>query len=310
MRATLSSLGSLRMIGRPALRTRGTPESGTARNLITWAAVLMALAEAAWLLFPPARALVLSHEETPAVRGYRLAAGLGCFSCHGPGGNGGTKNPGSEVGEVPPFGAQMMYVKDDHDLREYILDGTPRRKREDADCKAKVEAAPLRMPAYRAFLSASQVDDLVAFLHTTSGQILPHKALPKRGAERAAELGCFACHGPLGAGGVSNPGSFKGYIPGFWGGDFDELVRDDAELRQWIAEGGIPRISEHPIGRIFVRRQVIKMPAFGHGHLQSPEDIDALVAYVRWIRRTASRRATASPRSRCSRPSTASRCGT
>ena len=26
------------------------------------------------------------------------------------------------------------------------------------------------------------------------------------------------------------------------------------------------------------------MPAFGHGHLQSPEDIDALMAYVRWIR--------------------------
>jgi len=61
-------------------------------------------------------------------------------------------------------------------------------------------------------------------------------------------------------------------------------VHGDNELRQWIAEGGIPRISEHPIGRIFVRRQVIKMPAFAHGHVESPEDIDALMAYVRWIR--------------------------
>ncbi|TMA44347.1 MAG: cytochrome c, partial [Deltaproteobacteria bacterium] len=172
----------------------------------------------------------------------------------------------------------------EQDLREFIQDGAPRRKREDADYRAKVEAATLRMPAYRAFLSTSQVDDLVAFLRATSGQILPDEALAARGAERAAELGCFACHGPLGAGGVSNPGSFKGYIPGFWGADFDELVRDDGELRQWIAEGGIPRISEHPIGRIFVRRQVIKMPAFGHGHVQSPEDIDALMAYLRWIR--------------------------
>src|SRR5438094_533292 len=173
MRASVASkLRSLRTAGRPALRTRGAPEPWTAPRLIAWTAILVALAESAWLLYPSVRARVLSLEETPAVRGYRLAAGIGCFSCHG----------------------------------------------------------------------------------------------------------------PLGAGGVSNPGSFKGYIPGFWGGDFDELVRDDGELRQWIAEGGIPRISEHPIGRIFVRRQVIKMPAFAHGHVQSPEDIDALMAYLRWIR--------------------------
>src|SRR5882724_8308094 len=100
---TLRSLGTM---GRPALRTRGTPEAWTARSVIAWAAVLIALAEGAWLLYPPARALVLSLEETPAVRGYRLAAGVGCFSCHGPGGNGGTKNPGSEEGEVPAFGEQ------------------------------------------------------------------------------------------------------------------------------------------------------------------------------------------------------------
>jgi len=279
-------LRKLRAIGRPAVRTRATPEPWTARSMIAWAAVLLALAQGAWLLYPSARALVLSLEETPAVRGYRLAAGVGCFSCHGPGGNGGTKNPGSEEGEVPAFGeqTQMMYVKGEQDLREYILDGAPSRKREDADYRAKVESAALRMPAYRSYLSASQVEDLVAYLRATSGQILPDEALAARGAARAAELGCFACHGPLGAGGVSNPGSFKGYIPGFWGSDFDELVRDDGELRQWIGEGGIPRISEHPIGKIFVRRQVIKMPAFGHGHLQSPEDINALIAYVRWIR--------------------------
>src|SRR5436309_2480379 len=161
MRASVASkLRSLRTAGRPALRTRGAPEPWTAPRLIAWTAILVALAESAWLLYPSVRARVLSLEETPAVRGYRLAAGIGCFSCHGPGGNGGTKNPGSEEGEVPA----------------------------------------------------------------------------------------------------------------------------DGELRQWMAEGGIPRISEHPIGRIFVRRQVIKMPAFAHGHVQSPEDIDALMAYLRWIR--------------------------
>src|SRR5438876_8232843 len=216
---------SLRAIRRPLLHTRGVPQAWTARSVIAWAAVVMALAEGAWLLYPAARARVLSLEETPAVRGYRLAAGLGCFSCHGPGGNGGTKNPGSEEGEVPAFGeqTQMMYVKDDQDLRDYVLDGAPTRRREDADYQAKVKAATLRMPSYRNFLSSAEVDDLVAFLRATSGQILPDEALATKGAERAAALGCFACHGPPGAGGVPNPGSFKGYIPGFWGAGFDEL---------------------------------------------------------------------------------------
>src|SRR2546422_10290621 len=198
---------SLRAIRRPLLNTRGTPEAWTARSVVAWGAVLMALAEGAWLLYPAARARVLSLEETPAVRGYRLAAGLGCFSCHGPGGNGGTKNPGSEEGEVPAFGeqTQMMYVKDEQDLREYVLDGAPARPREDADYQAQGKAATLRMPSYRNFLSSAEVDDLVAFLRATSGQILPDEALATKGAERAAALGCFACHGPLGAGGVPNP---------------------------------------------------------------------------------------------------------
>ena len=89
----------------------------------------MALVESAGLLYPNARALALSLEETPAVRGQRLADSLGCFSCHGPAGVGGTHNPGSEEGEVPAFGeqTQMMYVKGADDLREYILDGAPAR---------------------------------------------------------------------------------------------------------------------------------------------------------------------------------------
>ena len=269
-----------------ALRVPGAREDGAGRGLLVTAVVLVALVESAWLAYPTARARLLSLEDTPAARGYRLAAGLGCFACHGPGGSGGTHNPGSEEGEVPAFGeqTQMMYVKSADELREYILDAAPRRKREDPDYQKRVEGSALRMPAYRAFLTASEVEDLVAYLRATSGLIRPDAALAARGAELATELSCFSCHGPLGAGGVSNPGSFKGYIPGFWGDDFDELVRDDAELRLWIAEGRISRIADHPIGRIFFRRQAIKMPAFGHGQGHSDADIDALIAYLRWIR--------------------------
>jgi mono/diheme cytochrome c family protein len=249
--------------------------------------VALAIVETSWLAYPAARARVLSLEDTPAARGERLAAALGCFGCHGPGGAGGVKNPGSEEGEVPAFTeqTQMMYVKGADELREYVLDGAPARKREDPEYRARIEAAAVRMPAYRDVLDAEEVEDLVAYLRAASGQMMPDEKLAARGGELAMELSCFACHGPLGAGGVRNPRSFKGYIPAFWGPDFDELVESDDELRAWIAKGEIPRVTEHPIGGHIFRRQTIKMPAYER--FVSAEDIDALVAYVRWIRRGA-----------------------
>jgi mono/diheme cytochrome c family protein len=177
----------------------------------------------------------------------------------------------------------MMYVTGTDELREYVLDGAPARRLADPEYVATVRAAALRMPAYRGLLTPAELDDLVAWLRAVSGQVVPKDRLAGRGAALAAELDCFACHGPLGAGGVANPGSFKGYVPGFWGDDFDELVEDDGELRAWIAEGTIARIAEHPVGGRFLERQKLQMPAYG-AHV-SDADVDALVAYVRWIRR-------------------------
>src|SRR5947208_2894252 len=82
--------------------------------------------------------------------------------------------------------------------------------------------------------------------------------------------------------GVRNPGSFKGYVPGFWGPDFDDLVRSEDELRSWIARGELARVAEHPIGGRFFKRQAIKMPAYEH--FVPDADVQALAAYVRWIR--------------------------
>ena len=254
------------------------------RRLVVRLLVALAAIETAWLVYPVVRPRILSLEETPATRGQRVAAGLGCFSCHGPGGGGGTPNPGSEEGSVPAFTerTQMMYVKTADDIREYVLDGAPRRKREDPDYRQKMESAALHMPAYRGFVSGAQLEDLVEYLRATSGQILPDEGAAARGADVATGQGCFACHGPLGAGGVPNPGSLKGYIPSFWAADFDDLVRDDVELREWIAQGQIARIAEHPIGSRFLKNQAIKMPAYER--FLPAADVDALVAYVRWIR--------------------------
>jgi mono/diheme cytochrome c family protein len=253
-------------------------------RLVVQALVVLAIAEAGWLLYPVVRRRVLALEETPADRGRRVASDLGCFSCHGPGGTGGTKNPGSEEGTVPAFTerTQMMYVKNAEDVREYVLDGAPKRKRDDPDYRARVEASALRMPAYRGFVTAGQLENLVTYLRAASGQVLPDADLAARGAEVANDLGCAACHGPLGAGGVANPGSLKGYIPAFWGADFDDLVRDDVELKAWIAKGEIPRLADHPVASRFLRRQAIKMPPYGR--FVPEADIDALVAWVRWVR--------------------------
>jgi mono/diheme cytochrome c family protein len=271
---------------------------GRARRLLGRGLVLFAVVELVRLAYPAVRGVVLSIEETPAARGERLAQQLGCFGCHGAAGGGGIRNPKvvgagegprtltvlGEDDEVPAFTqqTQMMYVKSTDDLREYILDGAPRRKREDPDYRAEIESAALRMPAYRSLVSTAQVEDLVAYLRATSGQILPEDPTAARGGQLAMELSCFSCHGALGAGGVSNPGSFKGYVPAFWGDDFDELVRDDGELQRWIADGKIARVAEHPIGKVFFERQALKMPAYGK--LLPPADVDALIAYVRWIR--------------------------
>src|SRR5436309_913718 len=267
-----------------ARRTMEANRTPRLRRTLARTLVALVVVETGWLSYPTLRARLLALEETPARRGQRLAAELGCFSCHGPAGGGGTQNPGSEEGTVPAFTerTQMMYVKTSDDLREYVRDGAPRRRREDPDYRAKMEAAALRMPAYGDVVTDAQLDDLVAYLRAASGQILPDQELAARGSELASEHTCFACHGPLGAGGVPNPRSFKGYVPSFWGADFDELVRDDTELRTWIAKGEIPRIAEHPIGGRFVQQQTIKMPAYAR--FLPDADIDALVAYVRWIR--------------------------
>jgi hypothetical protein len=65
-------------------------------------------------------------------------------------------------------------------------------------------------------------------------------------------------------------------------------VRDDGELREWIESGALERIAEDPIGKRFFRRQRVAMPPFGQ--FLPPEDIDALIAFVRWLHQEGPRR--------------------
>src|SRR5262245_35460943 len=162
-------------------------------------------------------------------RGWEVAAAKGCFTCHGPGGIRGMADPGHGLDEVPPFsgGLITMYAQNEGEIREWILDGLPRRVRDDPEQMKLRANAVIRMPAWRGVLSAREVDDLVAFVKAVSDFETPKEDGPSQGRDVANKLGCFNCHGPQGRGSMPNAGAFKGYIPSWDGADFPDLARDD-----------------------------------------------------------------------------------
>jgi len=257
-------------------------------------------------------------ELTPELRGYALAEGLGCHGCHGPRGTGGVRNPRAgfrqATGEIPAWdgGNAMMYVKSEDEIREWILEGRPwrlvlrdsleaRATRADSDttspfpepgrvdvhpARLAAPTPPVRMPAYRNVISDGQLEDLVAYYKAVAAFGDDMDAMPadaRRGYATARDTGCFGCHGPGGRLGAKNPRSFKGYVPPWHGPDFGELVRGDGELRAWILDGSIPRIADNRVGRWFLSRQVVKMPAY-RGVL-ADSSVDDVMSYINWMAR-------------------------
>jgi mono/diheme cytochrome c family protein len=248
------------------------------RNLIVVLAIVV-IAESAALAFLWKRsAWARAARTAPIQRGGAIAQRLGCFGCHGPGGVAPIANPGAKGGEVPGWGGGtwMMWNRTPSDVRAWILDGHPPGREPDA-------GALIRMPAYRSRLTASDADDLVAFVLAVShfGAIDDPKA--SAGHETAYRLGCFGCHGPEGRGLIMNPGSFKGFIPPWDGDDYTELVRDDAEFAQWVRAGVSDRFRANPAARVFLDRQAIRMPAFGDR--VSDAELADVAAYVAWVRK-------------------------
>jgi len=217
-------------------------------------------------------------------RGFTVATAKGCFTCHGPGGIRGMADPGHGLDEIPPFsgGLITMYARTEDEIREWILDGLPARVRADPEQMKLRANAAIRMPAWRGRLSAAETDALVAYVKAAAGFETPPEGPASQGHEVAERLGCFNCHGPQGRGSMPNPRSFKGYIPSWDGADFPELARDDGEIREWVLDGRPRRLQQNPLARFYLDRPAIQMPAY-RGHL-APEDVDRLVAYVRWVR--------------------------
>ena len=221
-------------------------------------------------------------ETTAAMHGRDIARRMGCFACHGEEGTGGVPTIGSTGKTMPGWdhATAVMYIQGDQEIREWILYGAPLAKSPTAALAGPDGLVP--MPAYEGLLTDRELHDLVAYFRAVSWWTPDIPGAAYAGRKTASRLGCFGCHGPSGIGGVPNPGSLKGHIPPWDGEEFEELVRNEEELREWIMDGHIRRLQDNPFARHFLEGQKTQMPAY-RGHI-SGEDLDAMVAFIQWLR--------------------------
>lgn len=257
------------------------------RRLRLGLAIAAALAACGVVLAPAgARAYWRLRADNPVRRGVRLAGELGCFSCHGDLGSGGVPDPGLGGKTVPGWsgGVWMMYVRDAAEVREFIADGVSKRRAASESARDERAKAAIRMPAYESAAAGAQIDALTAAFLVLSGMKRPDEDTPEgRGLAVASTYRCLSCHAPGGSGGLPNPGSFTGFVPGWYGADFHDLVRGRAEFESWVRTGSIPRLESNAAASWFLRRQRLRMPAYRD---LPPEEMDALWSYAEWLGRT------------------------
>lgn len=242
---------------------------------------------------PLTRWVLMRRESNPILRGRVLAEQQGCTTCHWSYSQGEIPNPGSRWGSVPRFAAgnARMYAKDRNEIEEFIRFGAPQSWLHDPKVAERLNRQHLRMPAFDASLTDTEIKDLVAFAAAVERVDLIDPAPGEAMAEArdlARERGCTACHGIEGSGGLPNPGSLGGFVPGFLGGNFPDMVRDNAEFRKWVADGTSPRLERNPVIRFFWRRQKISMPSYRE-QLSEPQ-IDQLWEWIQAMRSAASNR--------------------
>ncbi len=188
----------------------------------------------------------LQPESSPVARGANYAAIKACTECHG--------DPDNPMADANSSSCSNTNGKDWHP--DYALKCT--------DLMAYFEAVRLR----RTFDERSRLN--------------PENPL-LAGEGLAREYHCFQCHGQLGQGGFANPGSLKGYIPGYFGEDFSLLTNngDPESVREWIMHGTNSELVKAPItgsiAKFFFEKQEVSMPRF---RSLATEKIETLVAFV------------------------------
>jgi Cytochrome c, mono- and diheme variants len=241
-------------------------------------------------------------EASPVARGAALAAESGCFACHGPTEE--ERRPNSRQLANGRWRAKPIPtlwengIDEAAVLKDWIANGVPEREAEEH------KRLFIQMPAYRSFLSEEEIDAVAAWILAEGVRLgggaaaneseielskvgnLTLTQVAIAGDRLSRQHGCYACHGELGQGGVRNPASFKGYIPGFFGKDFLELTDGGkrGEIAHWIEHGRGRAIESGVTGRVakkFLEGQAIGMPAY-KDRLNAAETA-VLVEYLLWL---------------------------
>ncbi|MDQ5981184.1 MAG: hypothetical protein QG602_4162 [Verrucomicrobiota bacterium] len=241
-------------------------------------------------------------ESSAVSRGARLTEEAGCYACHGRS----EEEPRFNLRQTAPdkwrdknnpsfWEGDITEVKV---LVDWITHGVPAADAEDH------KKLFIRMPAYRDRLTPGEIEDIAAWILAEGLKLRVDPAAPKAPAPGAPltpdqlfvagdalsrRHGCYQCHGELGQGGVANPDSFKGYIPGFQGKDFLKLTAngDRTEILHWIDHGRGKAIESGPLGRIakkFFDGQAIPMPGY-RDHLSVAEK-ELLADYLLLLNKT------------------------
>lgn len=219
-------------------------------------------------------------ESTPVSRGEKLAQRAGCFACHGRGDG----EPRFNLRQVngkwalknnPTFWDNS--IDKTSVLVDWVTNGVP------AAQATRHKSLFIQMPAYKDRLKPQEIQDIAAWILSdglkytqgvgekakpvTAKPGLTGDALLVAGDRLSRKFGCYQCHGELGQGGVSNPDSFKGYIPSFAGEDLRKLTAngDRDEILHWIDTGHGRAIESGLTGQLakkYVEGQATKMPAY------------------------------------------------
>ncbi len=210
------------------------------------------------------RGVLWRRELNPILRGRLLTERLGCVNCHRPVGAIEIPNPASRWGTVPRFqgGNAFMYGPSRAEIEEFIRFGAPRAWLDEPRVEARLAGQRLRMPAFGDRLSDTEVGSLVSYVAALEGVEPRGGEDAAAGRELARQEGCLSCHGIEGSGGLPNPGSLGGFVPGFLGGNFTDLVANRGEFDEWVRTGTSTRLASNPLIRYFWQRQEISMPAY------------------------------------------------
>jgi mono/diheme cytochrome c family protein len=114
-------------------------------------------------------------DDPAAEAGRNLAARAGCFSCHGAQGRGNLPNPRSFKGYIPSWdGADFPdLARDESEVREWILEGMPRRLREHPVAAFFLRRQVVQMPAFRGRLGEEDVENVLAYIRWLRAPVGP-----------------------------------------------------------------------------------------------------------------------------------------